>query len=161
MIKVYNKWLERRHSSKWKPRIHLFVEVIALLLLPVLIYFILPKPFAVVSGVGVLYFFYLSSFPRYFRVRDRQRFPKKKRNSNNTTPKFMERRESSKFKPLFYLVCEMSLLALLAYLISLLKVLPLTIIAVMVATYFFILSSLKRYNRVVSRQENFTEEEQT
>lgn len=152
MLKLYNRWLERRHSSNWKPRIYLVVEVIALLSFTAFAYLILPTPLAVVTGVGVLYYFYFSSLSRYIRVRDRQRFSKKN-NGHETHKNPVERREKSELKPLLYLTSEIFLLVLLTYMVSLLKILPLTIIAVLASIYFFIISSLERYDRVITRQD--------
>jgi len=155
MLKVYNRWLDRRHNSKWKPRIYLAVEVLALVSLTAFVYFTIPKPLAVVTGVGVLYFLYFSSLSRYIKVRDRQHFGKKN-NSNHNFSKPLDRREKSELKPILYLGSEIFLLALVAYMVSLMKILPLTIIAVLSAIYFFIISSLERYDSVIHRQDELT-----
>jgi len=57
--------------------------VLALVSLTAFVYFTIPKPLPVVTGVGVLYFFYFSSLSRYIKVRDRQRLGKKKSSNHN------------------------------------------------------------------------------
>ncbi len=55
-------------------------------------------------------------------------------------------------KPRLYLLVEVSLLALVVFLISLLKIKFVTIISAVVAIYYFIMSCLPRYLKVMKRQ---------
>ena len=75
MIEQYHKHKDRRHKSAVKPFIFLLLELLALTLVCVLVFF--QVEFVIVKVLvvlGAIFFFIMSSLKRYRRVRDRQRF---------------------------------------------------------------------------------------
>ena len=56
-------------------------------------------------------------------------------------------------KPEFYLVGEILVMMIIVFMVTFLKIKLLTILSVLAAIYFLLISSLPRYKRIVARQE--------
>jgi len=56
-------------------------------------------------------------------------------------------------KPELYLTGEILVLVIIVFMVSFLKIKLLTVVSVLAAIYFLVISSLPRYKRVVARQE--------
>ena len=69
--------------------------------------------------------------------------------------KLSNRRRASVVKPLFYLLIEGIILVSLCWFVSFLHILLLTILVCLAAIYFFVTSSLSRYNKIKKRQKYY------
>jgi len=67
--------------------------------------------------------------------------------------KWSDRRSSSRVKPFIYLMVEVIILVSLCWFVSSLDILIITILVSLGAIYFFITSSLLRYNKILKRQK--------
>ncbi|RRS30604.1 MAG: hypothetical protein P794_06575 [Epsilonproteobacteria bacterium (ex Lamellibrachia satsuma)] len=65
-----------------------------------------------------------------------------------------DRRRASTVKPLVYLVIEAIILGAVCWFVSYLNILILTVLVCLGAIYFFLTSSLPRYNKIIKRQKN-------
>ena len=67
--------------------------------------------------------------------------------------KWSDRRTASALKPFIYLMIEVIILLMLCWFVSYLDILIITILVSLGAIYFFMTSSLSRYNKVLKRQK--------
>jgi len=74
MIKRYHKWKDRRHKSAIKPLIYLLVELLLLALLCFIVFQFKILLLNVLTVVGCIYFFIISSWKRYWIVMERQKY---------------------------------------------------------------------------------------